>query len=106
LANKDDKKQLLGKTPFAVWICKMCCIIVSVVGAAITTHDRDRDRLAAIEKAGVDVVVIVSYIQQYVDLFVSQYGNKMSYFSWVICYSYGTVANTIYIYIYFFFFLL
>ena len=39
-------------------------MIVSVVGAAITTHDRDRDRLATLEKAGVDVVVIVSFVLQ------------------------------------------
>jgi len=42
-------------------------MIVCVVGAAITTHDRDRDRLAAIEKAGVDVVVIVSVVLQYIE---------------------------------------
>ena len=42
-------------------------MLVSVVGAAITTHDRDRDRLAAIEKAGADVVVIVSFVIHYIE---------------------------------------
>ena len=61
LANKDGKKQLIGECVIFVrrWHC-LLAMMVCAVGAAVSTRQEDRERVDALEKAGVDALVIVS----------------------------------------------
>lgn len=58
LANKDEKKQLIGMHVLHI---RMTFDAGShVVGAAVSTRPEDRQRVEMLEQAGVDALVIVS----------------------------------------------